>query len=101
MIMPDPTLVLPLEQWYTASDLRLFHTLPTAQILHCPTYGCSELTRNILKAIVSHVMKKFKLLWQNGFENRLKNSTPMGSKPLFNPGSVVSNGGGTKWKREV
>jgi hypothetical protein len=36
--------------------------------------------RIISKAIVTHVMKKFKLLWQNDFENSLKNSTPMGSK---------------------
>jgi hypothetical protein len=36
-------------------------------------------------------MKKFKLLWQNGFENSLKNFTPTDSKNLFIAGSVLTN----------
>jgi hypothetical protein len=59
------------------------------------------LSRNISKAIVSHVMKKFNLLQQNGFENSLRSSTPMGSKNLFTAGGIVSNERRTTWKREV
>jgi len=55
-----------------ASDFRLFNALPTAWFWLCLTYGCSELSRNIPKAIVSHVIKKFKMLRQNDFENSLK-----------------------------
>jgi hypothetical protein len=32
--------------------------------------GSSELSRNVSKAIISHVMKKLKLLWQNGFREQ-------------------------------
>jgi hypothetical protein len=54
-----------------------------------------------LKGYCLHVMKKVKLLRQNGFKNGLKNSTTMGSRNLFSAGSVVSNEGGTMWKHEV
>jgi len=37
---------------------------------------------NISQVIVLHVIKKFRLLWQNGFESRPKNSTPTCSKKL-------------------
>jgi hypothetical protein len=36
-IIPDPTLMLPLQQQQKASDLKLFHTLPTARIWCCLT----------------------------------------------------------------
>jgi hypothetical protein len=78
----------------------LFHTFPTALIWHHLTSGCSEISRNISKAIVSHVMKNFKPLQQNGFENSLKNSTATGLKNLFSAGGV-SIVRGTMWKREV
>jgi hypothetical protein len=42
-----------------ASDMRLFNTLPTTWYWHCLTSGCSELSRNIPKATVSHLIKKF------------------------------------------
>jgi len=40
---------------------------------------------------MSYVMKKFELLWENGFEGSIMTSTPTGSKNLFGNGSVVSN----------
>jgi hypothetical protein len=79
MIMPDPSLVLPLQRLYKALDLRLFHTLPAARIWNLLTSGCLELKRHISKTVVSHVMKKFKLLRPNGVKKSLKNFTPMGS----------------------
>ena len=56
-----PHSVKPLRQRYT-SDLKLFHTTDTARIWHCLTPGCLQLSRNISKEFISHVMKKFKLL---------------------------------------
>jgi hypothetical protein len=55
------------------------HT-PYSQDLAPSDFGCSELSKNISKPTISRVMKKFKLLWQNGFENSLKNSTATDSK---------------------
>jgi len=53
------------------------------------------------KEIISYVMTKFKLLWQNYFKNSVKNSIPMGSKNLFSAGGIISKEMGTTWKREV
>ena len=52
-----------------ALDLKLFHTLPTAWLWHLLTYGSSQLSRNICEGFISHMMMKFKLLWENVFEN--------------------------------
>jgi len=70
---------------------KLFHILPTASLWHYLTYGCLQLLRNISKESMSHVIKKFKLPWENGFESSIMTSTPTGSKNLFGDGSVVSN----------
>jgi hypothetical protein len=83
------------------SDLRLFHALPIAWIWHCLTCGHSELPRNIPKATVSHAIKKFKMLQQNGFQQSLKNFTMTGSENLFSTGGVTSNERGTIRKNEV
>jgi hypothetical protein len=52
-----------------ASDLKLFHTLPTAWIWHSMTSGCLQPLGNISNEFISHVMKQLKLLWENDFEN--------------------------------
>jgi hypothetical protein len=54
-----------------ALDLKLFCTVPTTWLWHHLTCGCLQLSRNICKEFMSHVMKKFKLVWKNGFENRV------------------------------
>jgi len=73
-----------------ALGFKLFHILPTASLWHCLTYGCPQLLRNISREFMSYVMKKFKLLGENGFESSMT-STTTGSKNLFGDGSVVSN----------
>jgi hypothetical protein len=60
-----------------------------------------ELLGNISQAVVSHVVREFKLLWQNVFENSLKNSTATGSENLLSTGGVTLNERATMWKREV
>lgn len=57
VITADPTPVLPLQWWETASDVKLFHALPTVWIWHHLTSSFSELSKNISKAIISHVIK--------------------------------------------
>jgi hypothetical protein len=42
-----------------------------------------QFSRNISKEFISHVMKKFKLLWENAFKKSLKLSTATGFKDLF------------------
>jgi hypothetical protein len=74
MIMPDPTLV---RRW-RESDFTLFHTLPTAHNGHCLTSNYLQLSRNVSKEFISHVIRKFKLIWENGSEHNLKSSTAMG-----------------------
>lgn len=64
---------------------------PYSLIRHRLTSGCLQHSKNLSKEFTLHVMKKFKLLRENGFENSPKNSTPTGSKNLFNAGGVVSN----------
>ena len=54
-----------------ALDLKLFHTLPTTWLWHHLTFGCLQLSRNIWKEFMSHVMKKFKLLWKSSCENKV------------------------------
>lgn len=85
---------------YRISDVKLFYTLPTAKIWHSMTSGL-QLSRNILKELISHVMKQCHLLQENDFKNSLKNSTLTGSKSLFSAGSIVSNKRETMWKIEV
>ena len=99
MIMPDPTIVLLCgnTEYQTWS---LFYTLPTAKIWHSLTSGL-QLSSNISKELISHVMKQCHLLQENGFKNSLKNSKVTGSKNLFSAGSIVSNKGETVWKIEV
>jgi len=57
--------------------------LPYSLIWHRLTSGCLQHSRNLSQEFMLHVMKKFKLLRENGFENSPKNSTPTGSKKLF------------------
>ena len=38
---------------------------PYSPVWHRLDFGCSQLSRNISKEFISHVMK-FKLLWENG-----------------------------------
>jgi len=74
MIMPDPILV----QRWRESDFKLFHTLPTAHNGHYLTSSYLQLSRNISKEFISHVIRKFQLIWENGSEHNLKSSTAMG-----------------------
>jgi hypothetical protein len=60
-----------------------------------------QISRNISKEFISHGIKKFKLLWENGFKNSLKISTVTGSNNLFSTGSIVSHERETMWKNEV
>jgi hypothetical protein len=60
-----------------------------------------ELSRNISKAVFSHVINNFKLLWPRSFKNSQKNSAMTGSKDLFSGGGIVLSKRGTRWKREV
>ena len=46
-------------------------------------------------------MKKYQLLWDDGFGNSLKSSTAMGSKNLFSTGSFVLNKDRILWKNEI
>jgi hypothetical protein len=62
--------VLPLQQQQKALDLKLFHTLPTARIWCCLTSSCSELSRHISKAIVSHMMQKFQAAMAKWFQEQ-------------------------------
>jgi len=57
-----------------------------------------ELSRNISKALVSHTVKNFKLLWPRSFNNSQKNSAQTGSTDLFSAGDVVLNERRTRWK---
>jgi hypothetical protein len=50
-----------------------------------------HLSKNISKEFISHVMKKFKLLRENGFKNSGRNSTATGLKNLFIAGGIVSH----------
>jgi hypothetical protein len=50
-----------------------FEVAPHSPYCHL-TSGCLQ------KEFISCAMRKFKLLWENGFENNLKSSTAMGSK---------------------
>jgi hypothetical protein len=59
-----------------------------------------QLSRNISVPFISHVLKKFKMLWENGFEYSLKSSAVKGSKKLYTTGSVVLNWRETIWKNE-
>jgi hypothetical protein len=52
------TLVLPLQWQWRASDLKLFHTFPTAWIWHHLTLLFAALKTH-LKGIPSHVVKKW------------------------------------------
>ena len=74
MIMPDPVLVRRRRE----SDLKLFHALPTAHNGHCLTSGYLQLSRNVSNEFISHVIRKFKLIWENGSEHNTKISTAMG-----------------------
>jgi len=40
---------------------------PYSPVWHHLDFGCLQLSRNISKEFISHVMRKFKLLWENGF----------------------------------
>ena len=73
-MMSHPTLVLQFQWWQTTSDLKLAHIPPRACIWHQLTPGL-QLSRNISKEFILHVMKTFMLLWENGFKNSLKSST--------------------------
>jgi hypothetical protein len=95
MIMPDPILV---RRW-RESDFKLFHTLPIARNGHCLTPGYLQLSINVSKEFISHVIRKFKLIWANGSEHNLKSSTAMGLNVQH--WGVVSNEWETMWKREV
>jgi hypothetical protein len=72
--------------------------LPTAQIWHNLTSGCLKLSRNISKEFISYVMKKLKLLQENGFKNSLRISAVTGLKNLSGIGSIVSHERETMWK---
>jgi len=85
---------------YRMSDVKLFFTLPTAKFWHSLTSGL-QLSRNISKELISHVMNQCHLLQENGFKNSLKNSLVTGSKNLFSAGSIASNKRETMWKIEV
>ena len=74
---------------------------PYSLIWHRLTSGCLQHSRNLSKEFMLHVMKKFKLLPENGFENSPKNSTRTGSKKLFSAGGVVSNERDSAWKSVV
>jgi len=67
MIMRNPTLVLPLWWWQRVSYLKLFHILPIVWIWHHLTSSCLQFSRNNSKESFPHVMKKFKLLWENSW----------------------------------
>jgi hypothetical protein len=56
----------------TASDLRFTNPPPYSLVLALSDFWLSELSRNIPKEIVSHVIKKFKMLQQNDIDNSLK-----------------------------
>jgi hypothetical protein len=56
----------------------LFHALSTAHNGHCLTSGYLQLSRNVSKELISHVIRKFKLIWENGSEHNTKSSTAMG-----------------------
>jgi hypothetical protein len=58
-----------------------------------------QLSRNISKELISHEMKKFKLLCDRGFENSKKNSTAIGSKKLVLCSGTVSSNGETMRKK--
>jgi hypothetical protein len=64
-VKPDPTLLLPLQHQQRTLNFKLFHALPIAQIWHLVTSGWLQLSRNISKDLISHVMTKLKLLWEN------------------------------------
>ena len=87
---------------YRISNMMLFLTLPTAQIWHILTSSL-QLSRNISKEFISHMMKQCHLLQENAFKYSLKNSTVTGSKNLFNVSTIVSNKGDyvEKWGRLV
>jgi hypothetical protein len=59
------------------------------QILHHLTSRCLQLSRNISKKFISHVMMNCKLPWEYGFENSLKISTVTGLNNFFSTSSVV------------
>jgi len=82
IIMPDGTLVLPLHQPQTISDLKLFHTLSTVCTWHRLTPACLQLWRKVSNKFHSHIMKTLTRLWEGDFENSLKCSTVTGSKKL-------------------
>jgi hypothetical protein len=59
-------------------------------------FGCLQLLRNISDEFISHVMKMFKLLQENGFENMCSDIC----ENVFSAG-VVLNIRETTWKNEV
>ena len=81
--MPDGTLVLPLHQPQTVSDLKLFHTISTVCIWHRLTPACLHLWRKVSNEFRSHIMKTLKRLWESAFERSLKCSKATGSKKLL------------------
>jgi len=78
MITSEPTLELPLQQRYSTSNLKLFHTLSTVCIWHCLTPACLQLWRKVSKEFHSHIIKTFKWLWESDFGKSLKCSTAIG-----------------------
>jgi hypothetical protein len=100
-VIPHPTLVPQLQRSSRASDLKLSHTLHAAQVWHRLTAGCLQHSRNISKELISHVIKEFKQLWENGFKYSLNISTVTCLRNLFSAGSIVLNERETMWKNEV
>lgn len=74
---------------------------PYSLIWHRLTSGCLQHSRILSQEFMLQVMRKFKLLRENGFENSPKNSTQTGSKNLFSAGGIVSNERDSSWKSVI
>jgi hypothetical protein len=48
-------------------DFMLFHTFPAVRIWHRLTAGCSQLSRNILKEFIVHVIEEVQAAVQKWF----------------------------------
>ena len=94
MVTPVPTIMLPLQHWQRASDLNLFHTLPTAWIWY-------HLTSGFRSSRESSPRNSFHMWWRCGFKNNLKNSTPTGSRNLFSAGNDVALLAKMRYRKKV
>jgi hypothetical protein len=60
------------DSFRAGSGWNWFHPDPAAWMWPCLAFGCLQLSGNVSDKFISHVMKTFKLLKENGFENSLR-----------------------------